>query len=480
MRKILLILFLILGIAGSGYCYDVNVSLSEFTSSSSQAIVQTACDTVRANGGGNVYLPAGTSYNWTSVLNLRGTVNLIGCPNPNSDCTGTAAPMTARQDITAYSQTWTARGKWLPEPQTVIKCTNSSYSIATNYPGITTGSVRISQIKFIQGTGSPNSYITQYNNTTGFRIDHCDFNDASRPLYLYAAAAGTVESYGVVDHCNFNGVNDYAINIDGRFGTWVDEIPLGMSNDKAMYVEDCFFTKTYAGSGHPVGSFCGAKWVFRYNTILQTPGFGQGGIDAHGSQLSYGGSGPGCWRGGGPWEIYNNYIIADPASDYCALVAMRSSYGVVHNNNFFGTKHAAVFQSEAGPCPGSCPATDPPRLPVLCNQDFPSYSGVPGSTIYRGGIYVWNNVHDSMTTSGPFYLLNATCNSVGCDISALVQLASSCVDSGKDLYGFNNGVSADTGCPRPSYTAYTYPHPLTGGIIPPVTVPKSPTGLRIQ
>ncbi|MDD1779007.1 MAG: hypothetical protein LUQ65_12650, partial [Candidatus Helarchaeota archaeon] len=134
MRKIILILvFVLLGVARLGYCFDVTVSYSDFTGVNSKSVVQTACDTVLANGGGNVYLPAGTSGVWTGALNIQGGVNLIGA----------GSPMTSRETITSYGLNL-PQGQWTPAPTTIIRNgtdTNALF-IMMNYPTYTAGKVR--------------------------------------------------------------------------------------------------------------------------------------------------------------------------------------------------------------------------------------------------------------------------------------------------------------------------------------------------
>jgi hypothetical protein len=459
---------------------DISVSQSDFEGVNSESIVQTAINSVDAAGGGTVYLPAGTSGEWTSTLSIQGGVNLIGYGNP----------MAIRETITSYGLNL-PQGQWTPAPATIIRMgLGATYGIITNYPTITTGAVRIANIKFVQGSSIPSRYIEVYSNTQGFRIDHCEFQGSNRAIYIYPAA-GTLGSYGVVDHCNFIEQWDYTFNIEGRFGTWVDNVPLGMDNDKAVYIEDNFFTKQAYNSGHPVGSFGGAIWVFRYNTVFQYPGYGQGGLDCHGPSYGWTSGGPGSPRGGGPYEIYNNYFIYDPnyldGNMSWTSAGLRAMYGVIHHNYFYNLRYAILFETDADSCPGadttrncgppgSSPGyigAHPPYSGIPCYEDIPGWSGVYG-TGYAGHVYIWGNTHTNVTGDGVnvYYYTDGSCWT---DYSQF----------GTDILGYQNnwnGSAGNTGVARPGYTPYTYPHPLTleGVPAPDTTPPAAPSGVTVN
>jgi hypothetical protein len=106
--------------------------------------------------------------------------------------------------------------------------------------------------------------------TTEFRIDHCGF------FQLLNRGISTWESTcGVIDHCVFNlQGQSYALLIHHELwagqtfgdGSW--DTPAGWGTSNAVYIEDCVFSNTTKVPWSAVDSYSGARWVFRHNKVL--------------------------------------------------------------------------------------------------------------------------------------------------------------------------------------------------------------------
>jgi len=291
----------------------------------------------------------------------------------------------------------------------------------------------------------------------GWRIDHITFNQtgggtggASHPIVVIGLL------WGVVDNCVFNdngngqqSVSHYAYvnqaETESNVGriSW-ENIPAGLGTDTAVYVENCIFNHSTTNMSAVNDTEYGGRMVIRYSTIYNSM------VMTH--------SGRGDGRGGLKLEIYNNTFTSNVGYFRPALI--RSGTGVFFNNNISGNYEAKVFSIDNQ---RSCLA-----MPTLCDgtdqkydKNTPGERGWPcedqpgtGGGAWRNQIlepwYAWNNgIYE--------FVNNSACPSPQ-------------VKSGRDY--FNNG-----GTPKPGYTAYTYPHPLTERLI--VTEVDPPTNVRI-
>lgn len=203
-----------------------------------------------------------------------------------------------------------------------IDATKLTANITTGTrPGVfkvTTKPVRITGFTF-NGT-SPNYGAHLVFESTGdetalFRIDHCKFTvDSGYAILIWGL------SYGVIDNSNFITTVDHSfidIYADNR-GAWGRASSLG--TNKAVYIEDCTFNNsTKTGNYRTVTTDGGARFVFRYNTVINQS------IDAHG----YCGNGI---AGTMSFEIYNNAWSVTSGTSIFRWMFLRGGSGVVYNN----------------------------------------------------------------------------------------------------------------------------------------------------
>jgi hypothetical protein len=168
--------------------------------------------------------------------------------------------------------------------------------------------------------------------TTGFRIDHCSFNNLNDDaVYIYNAACG------VIDHCSFynlqgdaaHGIciyHDQWANQTLGDGSWDTPVEWGTTN--AVYIEDCTGTNTILTGWAMLDSFGGAHFVFRHNTVVN--GF----ISNHGTEST------GLDRGARSMEVYYNNFIH--TNEYVTAVCFRSGTGVIWSNTTLGFENMAT------------------------------------------------------------------------------------------------------------------------------------------
>jgi len=492
-------------------CLDRTVTKTEFEGSSSLSIVNGYITEVFNAGGGNVYLPAGTSSRWVGHLQMGGRVNLIGAGSPSHPSYDGA--MTTRG----------ADGKLGPLPTTVIQYQVSVICIEVNIETNIdyTKPVRISGIRFVSWRDStnPGSFM-DIRSAKDLRIDHCQIEGSGHMISMSNPYGVTNSTNGVIDHCNFInpitlGGSDslyYGVNTGSR--TYVEDKPVGMAaNGDAIYIEDCYFENPY----HPVASMGGGHYVLRYSTIRDTYATSNGfSVDAHGPGFSFwptktlsspytaggltlnvasttgfpdvasnsyvfigsesklitgktsntltiasglsnsysAGTSVTTTRGGFVAEIYNNTISSlasrNPLNQNA--IGLRAGKGIIFNNIFENHRHAVGIGND----------------PYTCTQ---------GGLDHIWKTYIWNNTYTNIVpdTAGKNWI-----NPGGCS-STYIHPASSCSETGKEVYGMKDGTYGDTGCPMPGYVPYTYPHPLVSGAPPPVSGenPSPPKNLRI-
>jgi hypothetical protein len=269
----------------------------------------------------------------------------------------------------------------------------------------------------------------------GWRIDHCTL-DATGTRGRGIVAGGS----GVIDHCTF--VNTYqgvAVFGDGD-QSWA--APLSPGTADAVYVESCVFDydEPYDGA---LDAYGGARYVFRHNTVTNT-NLGHHGFDS------------GNYRSTLSHEIYGNTFLADRARIWCVFRS-RGGTGVLFDNVATGDIGAGYLLVNYRTC---CMCDDPEHCHTTCsswgrcdgtnpldgNEDA---SGYPcKDQVGRGTdqslepVYEWNN-----TVNGEDADI-AVNDPWGCSGPSMADH----IKEGRDFYN-------DT--PRPGYTPYPYPHPLT-------------------
>lgn len=385
------------------------------------------------------------------------------------------------------------------------KSTNFTLSNATGLWQITTRStkkVRISN-QNVSGTASGgNAVITIYGNTNpslggGFRVDHMDLA-STNPSTSYRSIWVT-DAYGVIDHNTYttNHMMNAIYMINGNT-QWATPVKVGTS--EMVYIEDNTATKV-AGTW-PNTMFCdgrnGARIVIRYNTVTNAY-FGTHGFD--GSDRSV------AW-----YEVYNNTNILEAnLFDFAgrlgeARINLRGGTGMYYNNTFSHT-HDGVQQTHTGLYENSarfkyhrsdpscsaasypwcvdicdntvvkmCTGTDVDRgVPCTTDADCDGESGacqnMDGNSDGTGypcrdqsGVL---NTHTEYTISNTYQLAHYpslfwanTYN--GNAIVPDVQYGTH-IQNNRDYCYHATTMPATCNSIATTYSAYDYPHPLTGG-----------------
>jgi hypothetical protein len=304
-------------------------------------------------------------------------------------------------------------------------------------------------------------------NSNQFRLDHVKIRTTvTAGIHFHQNVLGVVDhnvfelsnwAYGVyIHHENWNNSGDFGD------ASWADATYLG--TNKALYFED----NTFSGSGSQVAvdGWSGSRVVFRYN-VLTNATFGN-----HGTETS------GRWRSQRSFEVYNNTFNWN-SMNWASMIGIRGGTGVIFNNtgttsgngytqvvadlNDLRSSDFSRAYDPWGHCNGSNPwdgnqnglGTGYPCL------DQPGRGR--GSLIASFAPSPIGNLNQALE---PIYGWNNTLNGQN---SALKTVATKVVVANRDFYN----------TPKPGYTPYTYPHPLTtgsgGG-----SGPSAPQNLRIS
>ena len=316
-------------INGTDYGYTV------YAASGGPSDLQTAIDTVHAQGNGTVYIPAGTfTFNWGSsktghkgwpvgVLSYGG-VNIIGA----------GSNLTILQMTTPLSRNWL-----LPNvgQESMIEVDGSN--------GIP---YRISGIKF-QGYAnvsceSCTAVMISCARSTDYRIDNCWFDTCYIGVFAFGVGYGDpAPNRGLVDHCNFTesyknatfqtyGYGVWPYNYDSNQWSDIDDL-LGQyyGTKDCMYVEDCWFNETR----HAVTESQNGYFISRYNNFTNALPPNYGNIDVHGFNR-----GRGC-------EVYNNSVTGQVGYYAADAVWLRGGENTVFNNTFINCSRGIVLYNES-------------------------------------------------------------------------------------------------------------------------------------
>jgi hypothetical protein len=397
--------------------------------------IQAAVDAVAEAGGGIVYIPAGDF-----TFNASRTVD----PWKGRPC-GVVIPagvsvFGAGKDVTNLTSIWYAG-----QNSAMFFCDGSNCQ-----------PIRISGITFkgyVYGDtdGEPYNYVgigVRMYNCKNFRVDHCrfiDFPDAGVACNVYTHASkwenGEYQywwNWGVVDHCDFdqsyklrsgtwrwgygvgaNGAgrttNGWLYDISDILGRWdIESNPIrcALYDDSGnlidpyggkyfrwlVYVEDCTFKRCR----HAITSSGCVWYVARHNRFEIRGSGGMAYVDVHGRGFPSG-------RGA---EVYDN-IFEDNAHG----IWFRGGGGVVFNNTFNGL-----------------------YLGIWINNDYWN-SSEPEYLEYVHDLWIWNNTFNNVQIPFDNYQNQAT--------------------PSEDYFTDIPGYETDPLPPKPGYTPYFYPHPLT-------------------
>jgi len=284
---------------------------------------------------------------------------------------------------------------------------------------------------------------------SGWRIDHSKFLIYSDRTNWDGGNAIVARNgaVGLIDHNEFRGSPNssgcwhsavYALR-DNTSG-WALPSQIGTGNN-TMFIEDNIMEETrtdcFSHNGHTVDS-AGGFYVFRHNKVTNLN------TDAHGFCQNYGTR---------EFEISNNDLYVTGNNVLWALTETRGGTGVIYNNVNHGpsSSGAGIWLVEyRDGNSGSCGSIV--QNGISANSDCGSKEGYPctdqigrGQNQKSDPLYIWNNTGMSITNDNPSY-----------------------IQSGRD-YVLNQG-------PKPGYTPYPYPHPLSGG----GNSPNPPTNIRVN
>ncbi len=339
------------------------ISIASVTAASGSARdIQEAVDWIVAHGGiGTVYIPAGT-FDFTPVGQWYGVgdyglvmvpagVNIIG-----------ASP-TLGSDGIPTSWATTLRCSWLiPELHPSIQGSSWFYFYGDADSSITT---RFANIRIIGER--VHDYSIDYMCSKGvifsdvmdYRVDHCGFYELSgggiwAGWYGDVDGAGRTYCNGVIDHNRFvttnsvpepygaSGMVDYAIQLGKVHAEyWDDDVTnvFGHYTSYTTFIEDNYFSKWR----HCVASGDGYHYVFRYNTIDSSFGFGD--VDAHGTYDAVGTR---------AIEVYGNtFLNCEDGYNYEAI-RQRGGASIITGNTNDGSYWTLVGGSWDNPEPTKC------------------------------------------------------------------------------------------------------------------------------
>jgi len=207
----------------------------------------------------------------------------------------------------------------------------------------------------------------------------------------------------------------YGVAICGDDEEW--ELALGSAN--AVFVEDNYFERCR----HAVAANAAARYVFRYNTVVDTY-YPYAAVDAHGADERR--------RGTRSYEVYGNTISGgvhwdtgeSTAEHGTWAIGIRGGDGVIFNNQFLSM-------------------SDPIFLTIENYANLSGYSyPVPDQTT---GLYIWNNRYNGVLYDHV---------SLGWDEEMAVMLRPF-LKEGRDYHYL----------PTASYRPFIYPHPLRTGLV---------------
>lgn len=298
---------------------------------------------------------------------------------------------------------------------------------------------RVAHIGFVSNTNSQNClHVGSGNDSIGchaWRFDHCKVTDFDRGIFTYAYVTG------VIDNNDFLGYRTDGLRIWGEnAGAWTKTAGFGTGD--FIFIEDNYFYNGSSHTQHFVTGEEGGKWVLRHNTFEEGSNDVPDWIDNHGY-----GHGP-TSHAGRAFEIYENTFVKGVVA-WARCVRLRGGSGVVFDNTFdeaigsfnthivFTDYRAAKYGGLATPtmsCSTSmyCPTADGGEGYPCCEQIGRGQGGSHPQP--SDPVYVWGNKDHNAGA------ISAT---VDANVATYIQID-------RDYY-------AST---RPSYTSYTYPHPL--------------------
>ena len=302
-----------------------------------------------------------------------------------------------------------------------------------------------------QGSGHYDSFaaITIYGSSRSFRVDHIKFdNVAGRSLSVSG------KTYGVIDHCEFIQPNGQGVIItDDRGspqGSTAWEEPMSFGTAQAVYLEDNSFEWTVGEADGPTDCQNGGRYVFRHNAVRGSS-VGNHGLDSVPRS---------CMQ----MEIYDNTFLPSTHNVYVAMKS-RGGAALIFNNIITGNYQLGIGVTNYRSCcyaGAACtPSPDPPL--GTCDGTNPLDGNTSPNATYKGWPckdQIGRGTHQS---SEPFYEWNNTENGSDVDVTVFNNWTGCLNPQPSDHVKENRDYYNDT--PKPGYTPYVYPHPLTKDLI---------------
>ncbi len=396
------------------FCIKINVYSKVITAAScSQTDVQAAIDL--AADGDTVLVPAGTGI-WKTPASTTPAVTI---------------------DSKAITLKGAGIGQTVIYDSTTNNSSNSWKETALWVVGVKNKPFRITGFTFT-GLSDGQGLIVIRGNCENWRIDHCRFSEhGSTSIIAYG--------YGVIDHCTFYGSSvEKTISrtlLPSGYGETSWNTPLSLGSAQALYIEDCIFDFG-AKQGDFMGNCCdahgGARYVLRHNSVRNKN------IEAHGRQTN-----DTCLSnviGTVSVEAYNNTFTSE---QICWVpMAFRAGTGAIFNNIVNGYNLGAIniYNDRSMASKDYCPCNGSDTIDG--NEETNGYPC--RDQIGRGP----RDPETGKQTLEPYYQWDNTVNDTG-KLAFLTQedgLNTTHLKENRDYY--NN-------IPRPYYTPYIYPHPLT-------------------
>lgn len=363
---------------------------------------------------------------------------------PAGHCTWTT-PLAATPAVEVSGKGITIQGAGIG--QTVITDATGSTWRQTPFwvEGLEGHPFRITGFTF---TGQPSAQgiIMVRGTCKNFRIDHCRFEDIGGRSIMVSG-----HTYGVIDHCAF--IQPYGQGVwvgDGRGDpsgstSWEEAMSYGTAD--AVFIENSTFIWGSGGDG-AVDCTDGGRYVFRHN-VLEGIGPGNHGMDSRPRS---------CLQ----MEIYDNVFNLASHSVYRAIQS-RGGSAVVFNNVINGDEDTYRIPIGVSSYRSCCYAGAPCLDYGTCDGTNPLDGNTEPREVYKGWPCKDQIGRGTGQSSEPFYEWNNTKNGVDVDVTVhdgppgcTDPQPSDHVQEGRDYFN-------DT--PRPGYTPYEYPHPLTQDLV---------------
>lgn len=333
-------------------------------------------------------------------------------------------------DVCAGSASWS--GFTISKPisligagmdNTIITITSYGYDGAITINAHATLHTRVAHMT-MEGTGYYFGVNGAYNNTSRVRIDHIKASPVSGAGESPGFVTWNDNQPGLIDNCIIymeGGCPELIHPFGDGAASWSRASNIGSAD--LLVVETNTFITGGGGCPSALTSFDGARWTFRYNTVIGAI------IDAH----------PGAYPdtvfdhlwAGRQWEIYNNHWD----SSIYALADLKGGTGVIYNNTSDHAKSIDIFAPtmEIAPC---CCKSDLTTTECIQRAGF-------GQNRALDPLYFWGNT--GMTLGIGNQDDNDPCNAT-CGAS---QGPEDALRENTEYY-----------LSEYSYTALAYPHPL--------------------